>query len=197
MSKTLRFHTTFLFLLLSLGISAQDTTVIEAKDTVAIEDSIYRSPKKAAILSAILPGAGQVYNHAGEKGKRSIWKVPIIYAGLGTAGYFLHDNIRNYKSFRTEYVTRLNDTTGQTFFNPDYANYSIDNLRTAIDQYKNWRDMSLVAIAGIYILQIVDASVDAHLFNHDISPDLSLTIMPQIGLGTARYKGVGLTLRRR
>lgn len=198
MIKDLRYHTVIVFLFFVSPALSQDTILLDtnAIDTVYQEpaDSNYRSPKKAALLSALLPGAGQIYNHAPEKGKRSIWKVPIIYGGLGTAGYFLYDNIRNYKSFREEYLYRLNNPTADPI---NYTNYSVDNLRTAIDQYKNWRDLSVVVMAGVYILQIVDASVDAHLFSHDISPELSLNIMPQLGLNTTGYVGLSFTLFRK
>jgi hypothetical protein len=193
MNNSFRIYTVFFFLLCTNLIHAQDT--IQA-DTL----KNYRSPKKAAILSAAIPGAGQIYNHASVKGKRRLWKVPIVYAGLATAGYFLYDNTKNINVLRTEYLWRIDETlnpTGLGFNNPDYQNYTTDNVRTALDQYKDWRDLSVVCIAGIYILQIVDASVDAHLFNHDISPNLSLIITPKIGLNTTRSFGFGLTLLRK
>ena len=187
MTKSIRIYSVLL-LVFSLNLShAQDTD----SSSVAVAR---KSPQKAALLSAIIPGAGQIYNHTAAKGKRRIWKVPIIYAGLATSGYFLYDNITNYKSLREEYLWRLADANNAPI---NYTNYSTDNVRTAIDQYKNWRDLSIVCIAGIYILQIVDASVDAHLFNHDISPNLSLRITPNIGFNTAGYYGVGLTLLKK
>jgi len=186
--------------LIQISLS-QDTTKVHVdaapvikEKTIVKKDSNYRLPKRAVILSAIIPGAGQVYNHAPLKGKRRLWKVPIIYAGLGTSTYFLLDNIKNYKSYRKEYVHRLNcDTCAST----DFHNFSVDNLRTAIDQYKNWRDLSVVVIAGIYVLQLVDASVDAHLFNHDISPDLTLRVVPTVGIGNSSYVGMSFTLFRK
>jgi len=187
MNNSFRIYTVFFFLLCINLIHAQDTT---GTDTL----KNYRSPKKAAILSAAIPGAGQIYNHASVKGKRRLWKVPVIYAGLATAGYFLFDNISNYNSLREEYIWRLADGNNAPI---NYTNYSLENVRTAIDQYKNWRDLSVVSIAGIYILQIVDASVDAHLFNHDISPNLSINIMPRIGFNTTTSFGFSLTLLRK
>lgn len=187
MNNVLRNYTVC-FLILLFNYSYSQDTIISNKITES------KSPKKAAILSSLLPGAGQVYNHSSEKGRRRLWKVPVIYAGIATAGYFLHDNITNYKSLKKEYVWRLADPNNLAL---NYTNYSIDNLRTAIEQFKSWRDLSVVSIAGIYILQIVDASVDAHLFNHDISTNLTLRIMPRFGLNTAKHLGISLTLLRR
>jgi hypothetical protein len=127
------------------------------------------SPKKAVILSAILPGAGQVYN-------KKWWKVPIIYAGLGTSVYFFIRNNREYHLHRDEYLYRINN--GGLTQNPDLEIYSEGNLRTIIDQYQKWRDLSVVAIAGVYALQLVDAAVDGYLFRLDTSNDLSFHFRP-------------------
>lgn len=184
MNNALRNYTVC-FLLLFFNYSYSQDSIV---------DTEIKSPRKAAILSSILPGAGQVYNHASIKGRRRLWKVPIIYAGLGTAGYFFKDNITNYKSLKKEYVFRLNNPGNPA---TNYTNYSTENLRTAIDQFKSWRDLSIVTIAGIYILQIVDASVDAHLFNHDISTNLTLRITPRFEFNTNRHVGISLTLAQK
>ena len=98
-----------LFVLISACFFSQDTTMLLLpKDTLKIH-----SPKKAIIYSAIIPGAGQVYNHiAMPKGKKkAFWKVPIIYAGLGATGYFLINNQQAQRSLRTEYDNRKNGGT--------------------------------------------------------------------------------------
>lgn len=179
------------------------STQVVAQDTIVTQDTLEtRSPRKAVFLSAVLPGAGQIYNHKAEKGKRSFWKAPIVWAGIGTCTYFIIENNRFYKEFRSEYLHQLDPTTHPEGASADFYQsegldrYSTDNLRTALDQRRNWRDLSVVCLAGVYVLQLVDASVDAHLFNHNISPDLSLNIQPQVGIGfgTANYMGVKLTL---
>lgn len=129
------------------------------------------SPKKAVILSAVVPGAGQVYN-------RKWWKVPIIYAGLGTSVYFLIRNNQQYNLYRNEYLYRLNNSTPNT--GSDLINYSDANLLTIIDQYQKWRDLSVIAIAGVYALQLVDAAVDGYLFRLDTSNDLSFRFRPSL-----------------
>lgn len=162
-------------------------------------DSIHKSPKKAALLSAVFPGAGQIYNHYPAKGKRALWKLPIIYGGLGTSIYFIANNNKNYKNFRNAYLSIINDTTGLIkTATVDGREYTSTQSRAALDQYRSWRDLSIVITAGIYALQIIDASVDAHLFRHDVSPDLSLGVVPDyrwnpvLGSGTM---GIQLSLR--
>ena len=127
------------------------------------------SPKRALFLSAILPGAGQVYN-------KKWWKVPIVYAGLGTSIYFLIRNNREYNLHRDEYLFRNNH--GGLTQNPDLEIYSDGDLRTIIDQYQKWRDLSVISIAGVYALQLVDAVVDGYLFRLDTSSDLSFRFRP-------------------
>jgi hypothetical protein len=130
------------------------------------------SPRKAAILSSILPGAGQIYNKA--------WvKVPIVYGGLGTAGYFIYRNNKWFKSYKNEYLYRIENGVRQ---NPDYDIYSDDNLLTLQSTYRRWRDLSVVITAAIYVVQIVDATVDAHFFTYDVSDDISLQWCPTLHL---------------
>lgn len=153
----------FAFLIfLSQRISAQEKTA--SFDTT-------HSPKKAVILSAVLPGAGQVYN-------KKWWKVPIIYAGLGTSVYFLLNNQKQYHLHRDEYLYRIGN--GGNTQNPDLEIYSDGNLRTLIDQYQRWRDISVIAIAGVYTIQLIDAAVDGYLFRFDTSEDLSFEFRPSL-----------------
>lgn len=134
-----------------------------------IEFDTTHSPKKAMILSAVLPGAGQIYNH-------KYWKVPVIYAAMGTSLYFILDNSKQYKNYRTEYVYRLNNNGAVS--NLDLADYSESQLRILTDQYRTWRDLSYVVMAGFYVLQIIDATVDGYLWRHDTSPNLSFEFRP-------------------
>lgn len=156
--------------LLLFGLSAQAQT----------EKTEYHNPKKAAILSAIIPGAGQIYN-----GKW--WKTPIVYAGLGTAVYSIHFSTKNYKLYRDAYILRTDgDPNTVDQFDPSNPSTPINqqftegNLRTLIEYYQRNRDLSYIATAAVYLLQIVDANVDAHLYNFDVSDDLSLKFEPAI-----------------
>lgn len=147
------------------------------------------SPKKAVIYSAILPGAGQVYNHiAMPKGqKKAYWKVPLIYAGLGTMTYFLISNQKTQLSLRKEYEYRLNGLV----VDPKWELYDVGAIDILYNQYLNWRDFSILGLGAVYLIQIVDAGIEAHFVKFDISEDLSLAIEPAyFGRNTA-----GLNLR--
>ena len=127
-----------------------------------------KSAHKASILSAVIPGAGQAYN-------KKYWKVPIIYASLTTSIYFIYDNQNKLTNYQDAYISRSNGGTDE------YIDvYNDSQLLTIVDYYERNRDVSYIITAAIYLLNIVDASVDAHLFDFDISEDLSLETSPQI-----------------
>ena len=140
-----------------------------------------QSPRKAAILSATLPGLGQIYN-------KKYWKIPIIYAGLLTSAYYINDNNVQYKLYRDAYLKRLDN-------NPDNDNfvgeYSSGDLLILKDFYRRNREVSILCFVGTYIINVLDASVDAHLFDYDISEDISLQMTPT---STANFNGLSLTL---
>lgn len=129
------------------------------------------SPKKAAIFSAVLPGLGQAYN-------KKYWKIPIVYAALGTSVYFIIDNNKNYNLHRNEYLYRINNS-GATG-NLDLIDYSETQLLTLTNQYRRWRDLSVVVTAAFYALQIIDATVDAYLWRFDKSDNLSFRFRPTL-----------------
>ena len=121
--------------------------------------------KKAALYSAILPGAGQVYT-------KKYWKVPVIYGGLITSAYYINESNDLYQLYKSTYLNRLDGD-----FN-DNLNYSDSDLRTLTEHYRRNREVSALLFTLTYILNIVDASVNAHLFDYDVSEDLSLHIQP-------------------
>lgn len=127
--------------------------------------------KKAAIYSAILPGLGQIYN-------KKYWKLPILYGGAATLGYFLVWNQKNYIDFRNSYRVR----TGADPNLPDKYPQILDpqRLKLAQDYYKRNRDLSIILSVVLYGLNIVDAAVDGHLKNFDVSDDLSLGVSPTL-----------------
>jgi len=126
-----------------------------------------KAPKKAAIYSAILPGAGQVYT-------KKYWKVPIIYAGLITSAYYINESNDFYQLYKTTYLNRLEGINDDEFIGV----YTDGNLLTLTNHYRRNREVSTLLFALTYILNIVDASVNAHLFDYDVSEDLSLHIQP-------------------
>ena len=132
------------------------------------EVNVEKSAKKASILSAIIPGAGQVYN-------KKYWKVPIIYATLASSIYFVQDNQSNLDKYKNAYISRSNGE------NDAYSDvYNDSQLLTIVNYYERNRDVSYIVTAAIYLLNIVDASVDAHLFDFDISDDLSINCSPKL-----------------
>lgn len=158
------------------------TVTGDVKEVPAPIDSVYmHSPKKATIMSAALPGLGQIYN-------RKYWKVPIIYGGFAVAGYFLNDNLKNIEKYKELFIA---ETDGDpTTINT--SNFTTADLTRIIDQYKQWRDLSYISFVVIYALNIIDANVDAHLFYFDVSEDISLNVVPY--MSPIRSQGVGLSL---
>lgn len=131
------------------------------------------SPKKASIYSAVLPGAGQFYN-------RKYWKIPIIYLGIGASFSIAEWNKKEYAHYLLayEYRTDGDDST----IDPYVDRYTESNLNTIKNYHRKNRDLAYIIAAGIYLLNIVDASVDAHLFDFNINDDLSLNLQPSFSV---------------
>ena len=138
-----------------------------------------KSPKKAAILS-IVPGAGQVYT-------KKYWKIPIIYSALIASGYYINENNSEYKKYRDTYLNRMN---GQS----DDLDYTDSELITLKDYYKRNREISIMLFSLTYILNIIDASVNAHLSEYEVNEDISLGIRP-IKIQDNFYSGIALNIK--
>lgn len=153
---------------------------IKAKDTVLVKEIDPLKPTKAAFYSAILPGLGQAYN-------KKYWKIPIVYGAIGTSLYFYIDNNKKYHNYRDAYKRRL------AGFNDDQYQYLDDNrLIQAQRFYQRNRDLSLLVSVGFYILNIVDANVDAHLIQFNVNDKLSF--QPTVYPNEINYKpNLGLT----
>jgi hypothetical protein len=156
-----------LFLCQTLQSQKVDTLIIEA-DTIGFDSFIMdHSPRKAAMYSAVFPGMGQIYN-------RKYWKVPIVYAGMGALVYSAIWNGRQYRhyfdkyKFMTDNEPPLDEWEGQ----------SLREVEWYKDAHLRYRNLFIIISVGFYALQIVDANVDAHLIDYDISEDLSLTVDP-------------------
>lgn len=190
-SKTLLWS--FLLALCLLGIgtgtangqsdSSAQTTLKKLGKKEDFPSLLPKDPKKATLFSAILPGAGQVYN-----GKS--WKVPILYAGILTDVYFIQYNHKRYERFR-DALFALDKGEPNPFPSLNRA-----ALVRNVDYWRQNRDLTLLLMLGIYALNLVDANVDAHLSGFDISEDLTLKIAPQIGtLSASSTTGFSLTLQ--
>jgi hypothetical protein len=163
-------------------IPATDDTI--AKPAAAPEKKLNRydsamqahSPKKAAIKSALVPGLGQIYN-------KKYWKLPIVYGALGTCGAVFAYNLTWYK--RTKYAYNVlfkKDSANFNNINPKLqifvAAQDLERLRYYRNQYRRDIDYSVLFFIALWGLNVVDATVDAHLKSFDVSPDLSLKIKP-------------------
>ncbi len=131
------------------------------------------SPNKATFYSAILPGLGQIYN-------QKYWKVPIIYAAFGGLIYYANYNNFVYNKYKDAYNIQLRIDNGEIGLEPEYPGASADNLKRQKDLWRRYRDMSFIGMGLVYVLQILDADVDAHLFDYNMSEDLSMRIEPVI-----------------
>jgi hypothetical protein len=138
------------------------------------------SPSKAVMFSAVLPGLGQAYNH-------KYWKIPIIYAGLGVMAYFIITNQQQYNTFRAaSNVANGNINKVDSI----YPSYTLSDLVASRDYYHRNRDLSIIGATLIYVLNLVDAEVDAQLFSFSVSDDISMHITPTINTFTTGY-GIG------
>ncbi len=171
----------FALFLLPISLLAQK------RDSSSKSDSTFHDPTVATVRSAILPGLGQVYNE-------KYWKVPIVYGGLGASVYFIVRNGRRYRDYRSALVARANGKS-----DPYQGIYNEQQLTVLKKTYRRWRDLSYMSFLAVYLLQVVDANVDAHLHDFDVSDDLSLRMEPWTNgppLPSDPMKGgVGLSLR--
>lgn len=172
------------FLLLGLSSVGQNLDV-DSTNIVEMDQQLeeVHSPKKASMYSAILPGLGQAYN-------KKFWKIPVIYAGFATFGYFIYWNNNNYQIMKQAYsdftdddpeTNSYLDLDGAQYYDlgtePDDTNFK-DALTKQQSYYRRNRDLLIISTVGFYGLQIIDASVDAHFFDFDISEDLTLNWQP-------------------
>ena len=159
------------------AVISADTVVKQQNPSTTAKAKKAHSPKKATIMSACLPGLGQIYN-----GKW--WKVPIVYAGLGGIGYLAYSNYYEYQSYLHAYEFQTGDLPeGMTLSTHETelaSKYSSNQLQTYKESYR--RDFELYGILTVawYGLNILDACVDGHLYNYDISDDLSLSVDPHL-----------------
>ena len=161
---------------------AQQDTIVGLQDLPEESaDTIEKkhSPKTAAILSAVIPGSGQIYNG-------SWWKTPIVYAGFAGIGYGLYFYQDYYKSFKTAYNNYRNPYLEQGLTPPadtvltvrGEEGYSPVNVQQGRDFYRKYRDLCIIGIGAWYLLNILDAYTEAHLFEFDVSDDLTINWEP-------------------
>jgi hypothetical protein len=174
----------FLIGTVSLFAQAKEETVLVAKDTTKLEEIDPLTPAKAAFYSAILPGLGQAYN-------KKYWKIPLVYGAIGTSLYFYIDNNKKYHDYRDAYKRRLEG------YNDDNYKF-LDDSRLIAGQkfYQRNRDLSALFVVAFYVLNIIDANVDAALIQFNVNERLSMR--PEIYPADVTFKpNVGLTFNYR
>lgn len=149
-------------------VNAQSSDSLKTKsDTIVETAKPIHSPRKALLFSAVLPGLGQAYN-------KKYWKIPIIYAGFAGIAYAIVFNQRYYSDYKNAYYNRANGL-------PDnYPLYTEDDLLTLDNYYHKYRDLSIICGGFLYILNLVDANVDAQFFTFDVSDNLTLQVQPYL-----------------
>jgi len=179
-----------LFFITKTHAQSDTAKITVAKDTVVLKKTaVIHSPKKAALYSTMLPGFGQAYN-------KKYWKIPVIYIAAGALAYSIMYNQKNYIECRTAYRIRMDgDTSTVDIFAGEYNDA---NLLALTQGFHKYRDLSIFGTALLYILNIIDASVDAHLFSFDVSDNLSLKFQPAfittVGLNIPRTNTTGVSL---
>ena len=153
------------------------------------------NPTKATWLALVIPGGGQIYN-------RKYWKLPIFYGGFAGCAYALTWNSKMYKDYSTAYKDAMNgnmQSSSITDLLPPGYKISETQLKELLrkrkDTYRRYRDLSIFAFIGVYLLSVIDAYVDAELSNFDITPDLSMKAEPAVidnRINNSSNRSVGL-----
>ena len=183
-------------------VASPDSTVqavLQAADSVPqpkfkeINMKPFKPNPTRAVLYSLVPGLGQIYN-------RAYWKLPIVYGGFMGCIYAVTWNNRNYKDYSTAYLDLMNDVKDHPNDPKAWSSSWVDiakkngrdpaefitntrlqdNIKSRKDYFRRYRDLSIIITAGVYALCMIDAYVDAQLFDFDISPDLSMRIEPAV-----------------
>ena len=187
-----RFKATLFCLFICLATLAQsnkdelnETVSQNKKNTSRALDPL--RPAKAAFYSAVLPGLGQAYN-------KKFWKIPIVYGAIGTGLYFYLDNNKLYKQYRNAYKRRLAGFTDDEFYGPgDTPFLSDEALIRAQRTLKRNKELSMLVTVGLYVLNIIEANVDAHLLQYNL--DENLALKPFMDFNNPNYTTqIGLSL---
>ncbi|MES2516188.1 MAG: DUF5683 domain-containing protein [Bacteroidota bacterium] len=188
--KVILSHILF-FIFISASVHAQQNDSLRTeykKDSTqakkAVKKAIYGNARKATIMSACLPGLGQIYN-------KKYWKAPVIYAALGGLGYWGVTNHIKYKYY-SDNLKAIYDDDENTI---NSTLYSSDQLVTQKKYYQKYRDIAIIVGALVYLVNIIDANVDAHLKTFDISDDLSFQVNPYSNLDYNNRLQAGISLK--
>ncbi len=176
----------YLFFIITLSILATPVFSQEADTTeiVVPENVRLHSPKKAALFSAVLPGAGQVYN-------KQYWKAPIAIGGIAWFGYQIGKQSRDFKRYKTAYTQVLN---GETVSDAELADLTGTQLNEGMELFRRNRDIVALSLVAVYIANVVDAAVWGHLFYFSVSEETALQIRPSLMFANKPKLGLSLAL---
>ena len=209
--KTLIAGVTFFIIILTGNLAVKAQQINISNDSLQVKvptQKVERSPKKASIYAALFPGLGQIYN-------KKYWKLPILYGGYTGLIYVLGWTNNNYQDYSdgyriiAQYTSADQMTPEERAFldgmiknpsisldNPTTYNYVKTQLKNGKDYYRKNRDMTIMGIALLHVLSIIDASVDANLFDFDISEDLSMRVEPMpINIGQNMVLGLNVAIK--
>jgi len=186
----------------------------KAQDTLAIADPVkYKfsaEPLKATMMAVVFPGLGQIYN-------RKFWKIPVVYAGFGGLIYSASWNSMEYNKFMRAYQDFTDDISGtdsylklipdepstydpvlnpKTYVAANEKHWK-ESIMRQIDHFRKYRDLSYIGIATWYMISILDANVDASLFNYDVSDNLDIAVFPSTYLLPGGFTGAGVNMSLR
>ena len=184
------------FLSITFYASAQETDLPESEqdsiieglkgEGIVVDENLKRegvnplAPSKAAFYSAVLPGLGQIYN-------KRYWKLPIVYGAIGTGIYAYTFNNNEYNRFRDAFKRRRAGFADDEFYDinnsgivPGSPDISDQALQDAQERAQRDRDLALAITIGLYVLNIVDANVDAHLRQFNVDQNLAMDVKPYL-----------------
>lgn len=182
-------------------VSASDTVKVVETEEYISKSTFQPDAQKSVWLAAVVPGLGQIYN-------RQYWKVPIIYGGALGLAYGITWNDRMFVDYKKGYVDLMDKDPNTNYFeyllpegvtlNNSNKDYYTRVIKTKLDNYRRYRDLCIIASAVFYLLTIIDAYVDAQMFDYDINPDLSLEVVPTVIAPSAAHEqesSVGLSCK--
>ena len=164
----------FLIVCLTLAVVGYTQSNVHGEtDTLSLHsDTKPHSPTKATLYSMAVPGLGQAYN-------KKYWKIPIIYAGIGIPLYYAIQENNEYQDFKSAFINRQAGDSSDAYLDPNNF-FDNDALLQAIDISRRNRNLLIIVSSVVYIMNIIDARIDAHLYHFDVSDDLSLRLSPDL-----------------
>jgi len=175
----------------SVAVSTGDSLIAEGRDTLLLKSYATRyDPRKALLYAAVVPGLGQIYN-------KKYWKLPLVYGGMFALAYAINFYQDGYTKYKGKLYYNLENGYEQDDEHAPDDPYTTKNYRHIVDEYKRERDFMIILMGGVYLLQIIDAHVDAHLKEFDLNPKLQLSVRPTVEQNDliGRQSGISVVLK--